>query len=58
MVGAASASARGDARHHRASYHLYTITRDGTGYAVAGVERGLTETGNIADLGPLKLTRS
>jgi 3',5'-cyclic AMP phosphodiesterase CpdA len=58
VVGAASASARGDARHHRASYHLYTITRDAAGYAVAGVERGLTEMGTIADLGPLRLARS
>jgi 3',5'-cyclic AMP phosphodiesterase CpdA len=58
VVGAASASARGDARHHRASYHLYTITRQATGYAVAGIERGLTETGIIADLGALPLARS
>lgn len=58
VVGAASASARGDARHHRASYHLYTITREAAGYAVAGVERGLTEMGTIADLGPLRLARS
>ena len=58
VVGAASASARGDTRHHRASYHLYTITREAAGYAVAGVERGLTEAGNIAELGPLRLTRA
>lgn len=58
VVGAASASARGDARHHRASYHLYTITRAAAGYTVAGMERGLTEAGTIADLGPLALVRA
>ncbi|KQT19842.1 metallophosphatase [Methylobacterium sp. Leaf399] len=56
VVGAPSASAGVNARHHRASYRLYAIARDGDGFSIAASERGLTPEGAIADLGPVPLT--
>lgn len=59
VVGAPSASAvsHGGALHRRASYHVYTVTRANASYTIEAKERGLTETGAIADLRVLHLTR-
>ena len=57
VVGAASASTSSDALYRRASYHLFTIASEGGRHRIAGVERGRTEGGAIADLRPLMLDR-
>ncbi|GJE17957.1 metallophosphoesterase family protein [Methylobacterium marchantiae] len=59
VVGAPSASAvsHGGKLHRRASYHVYTITEADGRYVIDAKERGLTETGNIADLRAMNLTR-
>jgi 3',5'-cyclic AMP phosphodiesterase CpdA len=56
VVGCTSASAREGGPNRRASYYIYTITRNGSGFDIQGRERGLTEAGLIDDRGPLRLT--
>ncbi|MCE4222862.1 metallophosphoesterase [Methylobacterium sp. C25] len=55
IVGAPSASARSIREHHRASYYLYDIIRDGGRFIVTAAERGLTAEGTIGPLRPLTL---
>lgn len=57
VVGAPSASSLGDRHHHRASYVLYTILREGERFAITATERGLTETGIIDERRVLTLAR-
>ncbi|GEP09126.1 metallophosphoesterase family protein [Methylobacterium gnaphalii] len=58
IVGAPSASARSIREHHRASYYLYDIVRDGGRFAITAAERGLTAEGTIGPLRPLALIRA
>ncbi|GJD47901.1 3',5'-cyclic adenosine monophosphate phosphodiesterase CpdA [Methylobacterium crusticola] len=55
VIGAPSASARGGLLKHCAGYHLYTIERQGTGFALTASLRGLLPEGGMGDLGTLTL---
>ncbi len=50
VVGAPSASARSVRLARRASYMLYSFTRDGDRHRIEAVERGLSEAGVIEEL--------
>jgi 3',5'-cyclic AMP phosphodiesterase CpdA len=56
IVGAASASAKPGGHKPAASYNLFTIERQGDGFAITARSRGLDEGGEkIVDLGAMEL---
>ena len=56
VVGVASASAAGGSRTHRAGYNLFSVARDGEGFAIAAHARGLMDDRTtIGDLGQIQL---
>ena len=55
VIGVGSASAVPGSISHRAGYNLYRIERDGDRTAIEMQMRGLTEDGDIADLGTISL---
>lgn len=50
VVGVASASAVPGSAHHRAAYHLYTISRGTAGVSISLNVRGLLTDGSIGDM--------
>ncbi len=56
VVGVASASAAGGSRTHRAGYNLFSVARDGEGFAITAHARGLMDDRTtIGDLGQIQL---
>jgi 3',5'-cyclic AMP phosphodiesterase CpdA len=55
VIGAPSASSRGNTRIERAEYNMYSIGKDETGFTLAAERRGLSAEGRIGSLGLLSL---